>query len=121
MLAGSGVTGQVFRLPYWIGIIFLTIVLIMLFYKGIHHTLMINFVLIPILIIALVYVLILFSIDEQIPFLPLWTNQSNWLASFSIYSIKYYTTHCGARGNRSTNRIKRRDLACKFRKCPYIR
>lgn len=87
MLAGSGVTGQVFDLPYSIGIIFLTIVLIMLFYKGIHHTLMINFILIPILIIALVYVLILFSIDEQIPFLPFWTNQSNWLQAFPFTAL----------------------------------
>ncbi|HEY4599831.1 MAG TPA: hypothetical protein VIG73_00840 [Cerasibacillus sp.] len=90
MLAGSGATGQVYHLPYGFGVIFLAIVLIMLFYNGIHNTLMINLVLIPILIIALVYVLILFSIDEQISFLSQWTYQDNWLAAFPFTALNIF-------------------------------
>lgn len=87
MISGSGATGQTFHLSYWTGITFIVIALVLLFINGIGSLLYINQYLLPIMIIGLVYVLIIFSIDEQLTFFAHWREQHNWLAAFPFTAL----------------------------------
>src|SRR5699024_4280384 len=66
MIAGSGADVQAFNLPYWSGIAIIVITLIFMFSKDINGVLSINQFIIPILIIGLLYVLVLFTYDQEL-------------------------------------------------------
>ena len=87
MLSGSGATGQAFGLPYWWGIIFIVLMLILLFLKDIRGVLSINEILIPVLLIGLLYVLLQFTIDEGLALFSHWHEQRNWMAAFPFTAL----------------------------------
>mgnify|MGYP001206605584 CR=1 FL=1 len=102
MIAGSGATFETFGLPFWSGILFIFIGLIIIFSRGINEMLNINQVLMPLLIIALIFVLIAFIHDENISLLDKWQYQSNWTAAFPFTSLNVLplVAVLGAIGNR---------------------
>lgn len=87
MIAGSGATFETIGMPFWWGIVFIFIGLIIIFSKGINELLNINQLLMPLLILALVIILIMFIRDENISILAKWRNQSNWTAAFPFTSL----------------------------------
>ena len=60
MIAGGGVTLQMYKLPFWIGIFLLCIVTVGLFFWDIKGILSLNSILIPILVAGLLYALVFF-------------------------------------------------------------
>jgi len=110
MIAGSGSAGQVFNFPYWWGIAITVIALILLFKRDIQVLLTINQILLPFLIIGLLFVLFLFSFDQQINMFSHWHEQRNWAASFPFTALNILPLIAvlGAIGNKvkSTGEIK---------------
>jgi len=87
MIAGSGATGQAFNISYWWGIIIITIALIVLFLKDINALLSINQYLIPLLLIGLLFVLLLFTFDQELALFSHWHEQANWIAAFPFTAL----------------------------------
>ncbi|SET25290.1 Uncharacterized membrane protein YkvI [Oceanobacillus limi] len=87
MLSGSGATGQAFNLPYWWGVAFISLVLIILFSKDITGLLSINQIILPVLLIGLLFVLIVFTIDQDLSLFSHWYEQSNWTAAFPFTAL----------------------------------
>ncbi|MFD2045642.1 hypothetical protein ACFSTA_18325 [Ornithinibacillus salinisoli] len=87
MLSGSGATGQAFNLPYWWGIAFIVISLVILFSKDISGLLSINQIILPILLTGLLFVLILFTIDQELALFSHWHEQTNWIAAFPFTAL----------------------------------
>ncbi|MUK88146.1 hypothetical protein GMD78_07030 [Ornithinibacillus sp. L9] len=87
MLSGSGATGQAFNFPYWWGIVFIVIALIILFSKDITGLLSINQIILPILLTGLLFVLVIFTIDQDLALFSHWHEQSNWIAAFPFTAL----------------------------------
>ncbi|WP_047980385.1 YkvI family membrane protein [Ornithinibacillus contaminans] len=87
MLSGSGATGQAFNLPYWWGIAFIVIMLVVLFMRDISGVLSINQFILPILIIGLLYVLLTFTVDQKLNIFSHWREQYNWTAAFPFTAL----------------------------------
>ncbi|MGM8212855.1 YkvI family membrane protein [Virgibacillus sp. W0430] len=87
MIAGSGATVQAFQLNYWWGVILISVVLLLLFIKDINAVLSINQFIIPLLLVGLLFVLLQFTIDQQLPLLSPWSKQSNWAAAFPFTAL----------------------------------
>lgn len=87
MIAGSGATVQAFQLNYWWGVFFIAILLVLLFLKDINAVLSINQFVIPLLLIGLLFVLLQFTIDQQLPLISPWNEQRNWAAAFPFTAL----------------------------------
>ncbi|WP_087973912.1 YkvI family membrane protein [Oceanobacillus rekensis] len=87
MIAGSGATGQAFNFPYWWGIGIIVVALVLLFSNGVDGLLSINQFILPILLGGLVYILIMFTIDQELALFSHWHEQRNWLAAFPFTAL----------------------------------
>lgn len=88
MIAGGGAAIEVFHIPYWIGIIVFSVLLVILFIWNIKGMTSLNSVIIPLLIIGLVGTIITFMFkNEAVTKLELWTAQSNWPSAFTFTAL----------------------------------
>ncbi|WP_047983452.1 YkvI family membrane protein [Ornithinibacillus californiensis] len=87
MMSGSGATGQAFNFPYWWGIAFIAIMLVLLFLKDISGLLSINQIILPILIFGLLYVLLTFIHDQNLHLFSHWREQHNWPSAFPFTAL----------------------------------
>lgn len=87
MIAGSGATGQAFNIPYLWGVIFIVFTIVIIFSKDINGILAINQVMIPVLILGLLYVLLVFTYDEELKLFSYWHEQHNWAAAFPFTAL----------------------------------
>ncbi|WP_152657470.1 hypothetical protein [Oceanobacillus sp. CFH 90083] len=87
MIAGSGAAGQVFHLPYSVGIAITGILLVLLFLKGIKGLLTVNEFILPVLITGLLYVLALYVSNENLQLFAYWHEQRNWFAAFPFTAL----------------------------------
>lgn len=87
MIAGSGATGQAFNLSYWWGVATIVIALIILFFRDINGLLVINEYILPLLLSGLLYVLLVFTQDQDLALFSHWHEQRNWTAAFSFTAL----------------------------------
>ncbi|OEH91744.1 YkvI family membrane protein [Bacillus solimangrovi] len=87
MIAGGGVALEMFYIPYWLGIAFISILLILLFCWDTEGMLSINSLLLPLLITGLAFVLIVFAKSSENPFVFHWDEQSNWPSAFTFTAL----------------------------------
>ena len=87
MIAGSGATVQAFQLSYWWGVFFIALTLFVLFLKDIHGVLSVNQYVIPILLVGLVFVLLRFTFEQELPLIISWKEQRNWMAAFPFTAL----------------------------------
>ncbi|MFP3636115.1 hypothetical protein [Bacillus sp. SIMBA_033] len=87
MIAGGGVTLQMYKLPFWIGIFLLCIVTVGLFFWDIKGVLSLNSILIPILVAGLLYALVFFQTTHHYTWTIDLTRQYNWPASITFTSL----------------------------------
>ncbi|MFC0525963.1 hypothetical protein ACFFGV_20520 [Pontibacillus salicampi] len=102
MLAGSGATWQAFHFSYWVGIVAIAIPLVLVFVWDIKGILSLNVVILPLLIGGLLYVLILFSVQQELSIFSHLEEQRNWPASipFTALNILPLIAVLGAIGNK---------------------
>ncbi len=87
MIAGGGAALEVLKVPYWGGIAFISICLILLFFGGKNGLVVMNSVAIPILIIFLLGLLIKYANGADHALEINWQKQSNWHAAFTFTSL----------------------------------
>ncbi|WP_079710078.1 YkvI family membrane protein [Paraliobacillus ryukyuensis] len=87
MLAGSGVTMEAFQLPYWWGIVFIAIPVVVVFIWDIDGVLSINSIILPLLIVGLLSVLISFIVQQDLSLIGDIQKQSNWIAAFPFTAL----------------------------------
>ncbi|TMN22264.1 YkvI family membrane protein [Lentibacillus cibarius] len=87
MIAGSGATGQAFRISYWWGVLAISIGLIALFLKDINGLLTVNQVVLPLLLGGLLFILFLFTVDQQLNLFINLHEQRNWTAAFPFTAL----------------------------------
>lgn len=87
MIAGSGATWQAFHFPNWWGILFIVIALILVFMWDINGILSLNNFILPLLIGGLFYILVLFTIQEDLPLILKMAEQRNWTAAFPFTAL----------------------------------
>jgi len=87
MIAGSGATGQAFSLSYWWGVGVIVVALIILFLRDINGLLSLNAYILPLLLSGLLYVLLLFTFDQDLALFSHWHEQRNWTAAFSFTAL----------------------------------
>ncbi|CDQ37865.1 YkvI family membrane protein [Virgibacillus salexigens] len=87
MIAGSGATSQAFNFSYWWGISIIIIALVVLFLKGINGLLSINQFILPLLLVGLLFVLLWFTIDQELNLFSHWDEQRNWTAAFPFTAL----------------------------------
>src|SRR5699024_7388544 len=87
MIAGSGATGQAFNYSYWWGILVIIGALFLLFLKGINSLLALNHFILPLLFAGFLYVLLMFTIDQELAFFSHWHEQRNWTAAFPFTAL----------------------------------
>ncbi len=87
MLAGSGATWQAFHFPYWVGILAIAIPLVLLFVWDIKGILSMNSFILPLLIGGLLYVLILFTVQQELALFAHLGEQKNWTAAFPFTAL----------------------------------
>ncbi|NPC94879.1 GerAB/ArcD/ProY family transporter [Bacillus sp. WMMC1349] len=86
MIAGGGVTLQIFDIPFWTGVLLLSLCTVLLFFRGLNSILSVNSCLIPLLVIGLLYALISFQQTHQS--WPLNGGQlDNWPAGITFASL----------------------------------
>lgn len=102
MVAGSGAVVQSYNISYWWGVILIVGALIILFIRGINGLLFINQYMIPLLLVGLLYVLLRFTIDQELQLFSHWREQRNWTAAFpfTALSILSLIAVLGAIGNK---------------------
>lgn len=106
MIAGSGAAGQVFHLPYGMGIGITGVLLVLIFLKGINGLLTANEFILPVLIAGLLYVLIMYVSQENLQLFAYWQEQRNWLAAFPFTALNVLplVAILGAIGNKVKGR-----------------
>ncbi|MGP4107814.1 YkvI family membrane protein [Virgibacillus sp. L01] len=87
MIAGSGATGQAFNFSYWWGVLVIAIGLIILFLKDISGLLAMNQVILPLLLGGLLYILLIFTMDQELSMFSHWSEQRNWTAAFPFTAL----------------------------------
>ena len=87
MIAGSGATFEVFQISKWIGIIFIAVITVLLFIKGVQGVVTLNTFILPLLITGLLSILIVFIQDEQLTFIWSLDHQSNWSSAFTFTAL----------------------------------
>ncbi|MCD5325625.1 MULTISPECIES: YkvI family membrane protein [Pontibacillus] len=87
MLAGSGATWQAFHFSYWLGIFAIVVPLILVFIWDIKGILSMNSFILPLLIGGLLYVLILFTVQQELSIFSHLGEQRNWPAAFPFTAL----------------------------------
>lgn len=87
MIAGSGATGQAFNFSYWWGVLVIAVGLIILFLKDISGLLAMNQVILPLLLGGLLYILLVFTMDQELSMFSHWSEQRNWTAAFPFTAL----------------------------------
>src|SRR5699024_5356619 len=80
----------------------IVIALIVLFFRDINGLLSINEYILPLLLSGLLYVLLLFTFDQDLSLFSHWHEQRNWTAAFSFSALNVLPliTVIGAIGNK---------------------
>ncbi|SDQ04998.1 Uncharacterized membrane protein YkvI [Virgibacillus subterraneus] len=87
MIAGSGATGQAFNFSYWWGVLVIAVCLIILFLKDISGLLAMNQVILPLLLGGLLYILLIFTMDQELSLFSHLSEQRNWTAAFPFTAL----------------------------------
>ncbi|GAB4072001.1 membrane protein [Barrientosiimonas marina] len=87
MIAGSGATGQAFNIPFWWGVLFMAVTLIILFFRDISGLLTVNQLVLPLLLGGLLFVLLLFIKDQELNPFAYINEQRNWTAAFPFTAL----------------------------------
>ncbi len=87
MLAGGGATLHTFRIPYWIGVLFIVVLLVVLFLWDVEGMISMNAFVIPILVLLLLFVLFVFMQDHIQQFPLDFRNQKNWPSAFTFTAL----------------------------------
>ncbi|MRG87963.1 YkvI family membrane protein [Salinibacillus xinjiangensis] len=87
MMAGSGATWQAFHFSYWWGIAILCIPLILAFVWDIKGILSMNSLILPLLIGGLLFVLVLFTLEQELSLLSHIHEQTNWASAFPFTAL----------------------------------
>ncbi|WP_249872279.1 YkvI family membrane protein [Oceanobacillus saliphilus] len=108
MIAGSGATGQAFNFSYWWGILFIAVALVLLFSRGVNGLININRFILPVLLVGMLYILIMFTIDQELKLFSHWHEQRNWMAAFPFTALNILPLIAvlGAIGNKVSSRIE---------------
>lgn len=113
MIAGSGATGQAFNFSYWWGIVIIVVALIALFMKDINGILSMNQFILPLLLGGLLFILIVFTFDQELELFSHWHEQRNWMAAFPFTALNILPLIAvlGAIGNKVSSK-KEIVIAC---------
>jgi uncharacterized membrane protein YkvI len=87
MLAGGGATLEAFSIPYWGGIIVISVLVVLLFLSDTNGIIRLNVLIIPLLIIGLSYALLSFNFSSHHSWVIDLTKQYNWPAAFTFTSL----------------------------------
>mgnify|MGYP005750087177 CR=1 FL=1 len=87
MLAGGGAALQVFFIPYWVGIIIISSLLILLFVYGVNGMIAVNTWIIPIIVLVLGGILIYSTDMSAITASSLLEKQKNWPSAFTFTAL----------------------------------
>ncbi|KAA0546029.1 hypothetical protein FZW96_17050 [Bacillus sp. BGMRC 2118] len=87
MLAGGGSTGELFHIPYTLGILFISVILVIVFVWNIKGLVSLNYILIPILVVGLMVTLLSFISNGHSIVSYDWNKQSNWPSSFTFTAL----------------------------------
>lgn len=87
MIAGGGAALEVLKVPYWWGVAFISICLILLFFGGKNGLVVMNTAVIPLLIVCLLGLLIKYANGAEHALAINWHKQSNWHAAFTFTSL----------------------------------
>ncbi|MFC7063066.1 hypothetical protein [Halobacillus seohaensis] len=108
MLAGSGATLEAFNYSYRLGVLAIAIPLILLFIWDIKGIVAVNSFVLPLLISGLLFVLLLFTSDQNISLFGDFKETSNWMAAFPFTALNVLPLIAvlGAIGNRLKSRTE---------------
>ncbi|WP_138419149.1 YkvI family membrane protein [Aquibacillus sediminis] len=103
MIAGSGATLEAFHFSNWWGIVVIAIPLVLVFVWDIKGVLSLNSFILPLLIVGLLSVLLSFSVQQELTFIPDLSQQRNWTAAlpFTALNILPLIAVLGAIGNQT--------------------
>lgn len=87
MLAGGGASLVVMGIPYWLGIVIISLCLILLFVWDNKGMVTMNAIIIPMLIVLLVGVLVKFAQTNENVMVIDWLKQSNWPSAFTFTAL----------------------------------
>ncbi|MFN7251982.1 MAG: hypothetical protein ACK4M9_14430 [Anaerobacillus sp.] len=87
MLAGGGATLEVFNLPYWLGIIIISGLLIVLFFWDTKGITSMNSIVVPVLITFLLSILLSFQFKEGFSINLNLNSQGNWPSAFTFTAL----------------------------------
>ena len=87
MLAGGGAALQVFFIPYWVGIIIISSLLILLFVYGVNGMIAVNTWIIPIIVVVLGGILIYSTDMSAITASSILDKQKNWPSAFTFTAL----------------------------------
>ncbi|OAS83132.1 MULTISPECIES: hypothetical protein [Metabacillus] len=87
MIAGGGATLEAFLVPYWGGVIFFSVLLVLLFVGNINGIIRLNVVIIPLLVLGLFYALLSFNHYNHHSWVLDLTKQYNWPSAFTFTSL----------------------------------
>ncbi len=100
MIAGSGATFEAVKIYSWVGIVFISIIIVLVFMKGINGAVVLNSFILPLLIVGLLSILIKYNIDEGLSYLIDWKHQKKLVYGVYFYSLKYLIDYCGNKCSR---------------------
>ncbi|AIF67255.1 membrane protein [Terribacillus saccharophilus] len=87
MIAAGGATGTMYQIPNWLGILFITLMIILIFTSNVEGVVSMNSYILPILVGGLVLVLVIYTRHEQINLLQDWREQANWQSAFPFTAL----------------------------------
>ncbi|MGM7723399.1 hypothetical protein [uncultured Metabacillus sp.] len=87
MIAGGGATLEAFFVPYWGGILFFSVLLVLLFLSNINGIIRLNVFIIPMLVLGLIYALLTFNFSNHHSWMLDLTKQYNWPSAFTFTSL----------------------------------
>ncbi|WP_347835904.1 hypothetical protein [Gracilibacillus sp. JCM 18860] len=100
MIAGSGgATFEAVKIYSWVGIVFISIIIVLVFMKGINGAVVLNSFILPLLIVGLLSILIKYNIDEGLSYLIDWKHQKIGIRRL-LLQLKYLIDYCGNKCSR---------------------
>jgi uncharacterized membrane protein YkvI len=87
MIAGGGATLEAFSVPYWGGIVFFSVLLVLLFLSDTNGIIRLNALIIPLLVLGLFFALLSFNFSNHHAWVLDLTKQYNWPAAFTFTSL----------------------------------
>lgn len=87
MIAGGGATLESFSIPYWWGIAFFSILLVLLFLGNSNSIIKLNAIIIPLLVVGLFYALLSFNISHHHSWVLDLNKQYNWPSAFTFTAL----------------------------------